>query len=72
MITTTGVAVPEDMVQALSADPQAQETFASLRHDDQLAYVNWLAKPGSQSRRERLAELTVHVRNAKFRTTAAS
>ena len=66
MITDTGVAVPQDMVDALSADPEAQSVFGALRHDDQLAYVNWLAKPGAQTRAERLAEVAVHVRNAKL------
>ncbi len=70
MITTTGVAVPDDMVAALSQDEGAQSIFESLRHDDQLAYVNWLAKPAAQSRKDRLAELPVHVRNHKFRSTS--
>lgn len=66
MITDNGVAVPQDMEDALAADPAAESTFAQLRHDDQLAYVNWLAKPGSQTRAERLAEVAAHVRNAKL------
>ena len=71
MITTTGIAVPEDMVAALTADPDALSTFESLGHDDQLAYVNWLAKPGASSRGERLAELAGHVRNHRHRATPA-
>lgn len=71
MITSTGVAVPDDMAAALAEDPEAQATFDSLRHDDQLAYVNWLAKPAAQSRKERLSELAGHVRNHKFRSRAA-
>lgn len=69
MITTAGVAVPEDMVDALAQDAEAQSLFEALRHDDQLAYVNWLAKPGAQTRKERLAELASHVRNHKFRSS---
>ncbi len=71
MITTTGIAVPEDMAAALAVDPDALSTFQSLRADDQRAYVNWLAKPGSSSRKERLAELAGHVRNHKHRATPA-
>ena len=70
MITDSGVAVPQDMVDALAADPQAQAVFAGLRHDDQLAFVNWLAKPGAQTRAVRLAEVAAQVRKAK--TTARS
>lgn len=66
MITATGVAVPDDMVAAMAQDPEAQTAFEALRHDDQLAYVNWLAKPGAQTRKERLAEVAGHVRNHKF------
>ena len=68
MITDSGVAVPQDMVDALGADPEAQSVFAGLRHDDQLAYVNWLAKPGASTRSERLAEVAQHVRNAKLQS----
>jgi uncharacterized protein YdeI (YjbR/CyaY-like superfamily) len=71
MITSAGVAVPDDMAAVLADDSEAQTIFESLRHDDQLAYVNWLAKPGAQSRKERLAELAGHVRNHKFRSRAA-
>lgn len=70
MITDNGVAVPQDMEDALAADQEAQSVFAGLRHDDQLAYVNWLAKPGAQSRAERLAEIAGHVRNAKLQSRA--
>ena len=66
MITDSGVAVPQDMVDALAAAPEAQAVFGGLRHDDQLAYVNWLAKPGSQTRGQRLAEVAAHVRKAKL------
>lgn len=66
MITDNGVAVPQDMVDALAADPEAETVFAGLRHDEQLAYVNWLAKPGAQTRGQRLAEVAAHVRNAKL------
>lgn len=70
MITDSGVAVPQDMVDALAADPQAESIFAGLRHDDQLAFVNWLVRPGASTRAERLAQVAAHVRNAK--TTARS
>lgn len=66
MITDNGVAVPQDMVDALAADPEAESAFAGLRRDDQLAYVNWLAKPGAQTRSQRLAEVAAHVRHAKL------
>ena len=71
MITTAGIAVPEDMAAALDEDPEARSTFESLRGEDQRAYVNWLAKPGATTRRERLAELAGHVRNHKIRATPA-
>ena len=53
MITDTGTAVPEDMAAALSQDQEALRMFQSLRPDDQREYVNWLAKPGAQTRDER-------------------
>ena len=67
MITATGVAVPEDMAQALAADASALAVFEQLRPDDQREYVNWLAKPGSQSRSERLAEIAGHIKNHKHK-----
>lgn len=70
MITTTGVAVPEDMAAELSRDPQALAAFEALWPSDQLEYVNWLAKPGAQTRRERLAEIAMHVLNHKHRIAA--
>ena len=68
MITTTGVAVPEDMATELAKDPQALAAFEALWPTDQLEYVNWLAKPGEQTRAERLREMAQHVRNHKHRT----
>ena len=68
MITTTGVAVPEDMATELAKDPQALAAFEALWPTDQLEYVNWLARPGEQTRAERLREMTQHVRNHKHRT----
>lgn len=67
MITATGIAVPEDMAQALAAAPDALATFNRLRPDDQRQYVDWLAKPGALSRSERLAELAEHIRHHKHR-----
>ena len=67
MITTTGVAVPEDMAAELAKDPQALAAFEALWPSDQLEFVNWLAKPGEQTRSERLTEIATHVRNHKHR-----
>ncbi len=61
MITDAGVAVPEDMAKALEADPQAANEFAAMRPGDQRKFVDWLGKPGQQSRSERLAELVDHI-----------
>ncbi len=69
MITTTGIAVPEDMAAALATDPGALSIFEGLRADDQREYVNWLAKPGATTRGERLAELAEHVRKHKHRAS---
>jgi uncharacterized protein YdeI (YjbR/CyaY-like superfamily) len=67
MITSTGVAVPEDMAVALEKDPAALAAFEALWPSDQLEFVNWLAKPGAQTRTERLGEIAGHVRNHKHR-----
>ncbi|SDP21662.1 Bacteriocin-protection, YdeI or OmpD-Associated [Nakamurella panacisegetis] len=68
MITATGVAVPDDMAAELSKDPATLAAFEALWPSDQLEFVNWLAKPGAQTRSERLAEISEHVRNHKHRT----
>jgi uncharacterized protein YdeI (YjbR/CyaY-like superfamily) len=67
VITSTGVAVPEDMAAQLSTDPEAMAAFEALWPSDQLQFVNWLAKPGAQTRGERLGEITAHVRQHKHR-----
>lgn len=71
MITSTGIAVPEDMASALAQDPEALAAFGDLWPSDQLEYVHWLGKPGQQSRSERLAEIATHVRNHKHRPVMA-
>jgi uncharacterized protein YdeI (YjbR/CyaY-like superfamily) len=67
MITTTGIAVPEDMAAALAEDPEALTAFGALWATDQLEYVHWLGKPGQQTRAQRLGEIAGHVRNHKHR-----
>lgn len=67
MITTTGIAVPDDMAAALAEDPEALLVFEALRADDQREYVNWLAKPGASKRSDRLAEMASHVRRHQHR-----
>jgi uncharacterized protein YdeI (YjbR/CyaY-like superfamily) len=63
MITDMGVAVPEDMAQALSADPEGLRAFQALRPDDQRVYVDWVTKTaGKDQRAERLQGLNEHVR----------
>ena len=49
------------MAKALEADPQAANEFAAMRPGDQRKFVDWLGKPGQQSRSERLAELVDHI-----------
>lgn len=71
MITTTGIAVPEDMAAALAADPEALAAFENLWPSDQLEYVHWLGKPGQQTRAERLAEVAEHVRKHQHRVSLA-
>ena len=66
MIVDSGVAVPEDMAAALTADPEAWAAFRSLRPGDQLEFVRWVAKPGAD-RTERISELAAHVRNFRPR-----
>jgi uncharacterized protein YdeI (YjbR/CyaY-like superfamily) len=62
MISDKGVAVPEDMAEALESD-QALEAFQSLRPDDQRVYVTWIGSAhGADARRERLAGLGEHVK----------
>jgi uncharacterized protein YdeI (YjbR/CyaY-like superfamily) len=39
MITQNGIAVPEDMATALSADAEGLKAFEALRPDDQRVYV---------------------------------
>jgi uncharacterized protein YdeI (YjbR/CyaY-like superfamily) len=70
MITSAGVAVPEDMASALDADSTVAQAFAALRPGEQREFVQWLDKPGAQTRDQRLAELAQHVRN--FRPRAAA
>jgi uncharacterized protein YdeI (YjbR/CyaY-like superfamily) len=67
MITAAGIAVPEDMAAALADNPSALSTFQSLGSEDQRGYVNWLAKPGATTRRERLEQMADHVLNHKRR-----
>jgi uncharacterized protein YdeI (YjbR/CyaY-like superfamily) len=67
MITTAGIAVPEDMAAALAENPEALSTFESLGSEDQREYVNWLAKPGSTTRPERLEQMAEHVLHHKHR-----
>ncbi|WP_420121150.1 YdeI/OmpD-associated family protein [Nakamurella sp.] len=63
MITDKGVAVPEDMAQALAADQGALEAFQALRPDDQRVYVKWIgAGDGADGRRARLDGLGEHVK----------
>lgn len=71
MITTAGIAVPEDMAASLAADPEALAAFENLWPSDQLEYVHWLGKPGQQTRAERLAELAGHVRKHQPRVSIA-
>ena len=63
MITDAKVAVPEDMAAVLAEDPDALQAFEMLRPAEQREFVDWLAKPGKQTRQQRLAELPGHVRN---------
>ena len=63
MITKNGVAVPEDMATALSADAEGLKAFEALRPDDQRVYVDWITKSnGKDERSERLTDLGQHVR----------
>lgn len=62
MITDQGVAVPEDMAEALQADPSAMAAFAAMRPTRQREFVDWVGKSGdADARAERLAELPRHV-----------
>ena len=67
MITTTGVAVPDDMAAALEKDPEALRRFSALRPNDQRDFVDWLGKAGAGSRGDRLAEVAGHVRAFEHR-----
>ena len=63
MITTKGVAVPDDMAAALESDQGALNAFQSLRPDDQRVYVEWIgAGHGADGRQARLAGLGEHVK----------
>ena len=62
MITDAGTAVPQDMADALVADPGALSAFQEMRPTDQRNFVDWLGKPGGATRQERLADLASHVR----------
>lgn len=62
MITNKGVAVPEDMAEALAAEPVALAAFHSLRAAGQREFVDWVARSGSGPHRtERLSVLGRHV-----------
>jgi uncharacterized protein YdeI (YjbR/CyaY-like superfamily) len=69
MITTAGIAVPEDMATVLAENPKALSTFESLGSADQREYVNWLAKPGALTRAERLGQMADHVLQHKHRAS---
>ena len=62
MITKNGVAVPEDMAEALRGDGDAVSAFEALRPDDQRVYVDWITAAGKDERAERLTGLGDHVR----------
>jgi uncharacterized protein YdeI (YjbR/CyaY-like superfamily) len=62
MITQRGVAVPDDMATALSADAEGLQAFEALRPDDQRVYVDWITKANKAERAERLTGLGEHVR----------
>jgi len=63
MITEKGVAVPEDMADALRVDAESLKAFEALRPDDQRVYVDWITSAsGKDQRAERLTGLGEHVR----------
>ncbi len=58
MITDQGVAVPEDMAQALAADPRVLEVFGGMRHGRQREWVEWIERSdGPLQRAGRIREL---------------
>ncbi len=63
MITDAGIAVPQDMVDALAGEKDALKAFEAMRPEDQRQFVDWLSKPGAQTRDQRLTELADHIRN---------
>ncbi|MBM9467016.1 YdeI/OmpD-associated family protein [Nakamurella leprariae] len=71
MITDKGVAVPEDMAEALRRDPAALAAFEALRPDDQRTFVDW-ATGQAATRTERLAEIGAHVQRHHRRPSATS
>lgn len=62
MITDQGVAVPDDMADALASDPAAMGAFAAMRPSRQREFVDWVGKSADADvRAERLAEVARHV-----------
>lgn len=62
MITDQGIAVPDDMTDALEHVPGALRAFLALRSTRQRQYVDWVGKAdGADARAARLAELPEHV-----------
>jgi uncharacterized protein YdeI (YjbR/CyaY-like superfamily) len=67
MISTKGVAVPDDMASTLESDTDALSAFEALRPDDQRVYVDWIGKARGEERSTRLAGLGEHIRNFQRR-----
>jgi uncharacterized protein YdeI (YjbR/CyaY-like superfamily) len=67
MISTKGVAVPDDMASALNADTDVLSAFEALRPDDQRVYVDWIGKARGEERSSRLAGLAEHIHNYQRR-----
>lgn len=62
MITEQGVAVPDDMAQALRREPEAMAAFAAMRPARQREYVDWVGRSGNpEGRSDRLGALASHV-----------
>ncbi len=69
MITDKGVAIPDDMADALQANAEALTAFQALRPDDQRVYVDWIGRAGGAGERSsRLADLGEHVRKYERRS----
>ncbi|GGM14208.1 YdeI/OmpD-associated family protein [Nakamurella endophytica] len=71
MITTAGIAVPDDMAEALGRDAGALEAFQDLRPTDQREFVDWLARPGAEARQAKLQQLGRRVRQHRHRPAPA-